>query len=186
MNNIERITQDIFDSLSKPFATIRGISTATKKNTYRVVNIVKLKQIKHSVLIPVFLSISVCHYFLSNNAQAQPRNYGAVIACDASMGEGFGFNFRKWNSGGAYCHTEWETISCLFLGCLIGHRVRRPQESLLPMSWALMRGVYRLRVMQAFALKAQRVLSITPILTIIKSRPWQTPQMIKTPLTVAS
>src|SRR5260364_315076 len=104
MNNIERITQDIFDSLSKPFATIRGISTATKKNTYRVVNIVKLKQIKHSVLIPVFLSISVCHYFLSNNAQAQPRNYGAVIACDASMGEGFGFNFRNWNSGGAYCN----------------------------------------------------------------------------------
>src|SRR5260363_75910 len=83
-------------------------------------------------------------------------------------------------------HTEWETISCLFLGCLIGHRGRRPQESLLPMSSALMRGVYRLQVMQAFALKAQRVLSITPILTIIKSRPWQTPQMIKTPLTVDS
>src|SRR5260364_374837 len=83
-------------------------------------------------------------------------------------------------------HTEWETISCLFLGCLIGNRVRKPQESLLPMSWALMRGVYRLRVMQASGLKAQRVLSITPILTIIKSRPWQTPQMIKTPLTVAS
>src|SRR5260363_357343 len=68
-------------------------------------------------------------------------------------------------------HTEWGTISCLFLGCLIGHRDRRPQESLLPMSWALMRGVYRLRVMQAFALKAQRVVSITPILTIINHGP---------------
>src|SRR5260364_323681 len=105
MNNIERITQDIFDLLSKPFATIRGISTATKKNTYRVVNIVNLKQIKHSVLFTVFIFI---FYLIMHKRSLETMVLSLPVMLQWEKGLDLIFATGILEAPIAI-HTEWET-----------------------------------------------------------------------------